>query len=178
VIPSYFESKSTREWIRMAKASMRTIIPRFNAERMVRQYVENLYCPAAGQNRRLGRDRGSERLAQWKQRIAEHWPGVRLERTDTPRPQVKHGETIVVELQAQLGALQSGDVHVECVVTRDNGESRTFSAVDVGPTTDHRTGFRLEFAPPFAGQQTYQIRMYPHHDLLSHPFEMGRMLWI
>jgi len=26
--------------------------------------------------------------------------------------------------------------------------------------------------------QTYQVRMYPYHELLSHPFEMGRMLWI
>ena len=71
------------------------------------------------------------------------------------------------------------DVRVECVVTRDDGESRTFSAVEVRaePPIIERA-FRLEFAPPFAGQQTYQIRMYPHHDLLSHPFEMGRMLWI
>ena len=178
VIPTYFESKSTREWIRLAKASMRTIIPRFNAERMVRQYVQNLYCPAARQNRALARDTGAERLAQWKQRIAQQWPGVRLERTDTPRPQIKHGERIAVDLKADLAGLQPGDVRVECVVTQDNGESKTFSAVEVPSSAEHRTAFRLEFAPPFAGQQSYQIRMYPHHDLLSHPFEMGRMLWI
>ena len=44
VIPLYFDSDASRKWIAMAKASMRSIIPRFNAERMVREYVRNLYC--------------------------------------------------------------------------------------------------------------------------------------
>ncbi len=178
VIPLYFDSESSREWIAMAKASMRTIIPRFNAQRMVREYVRNLYSPAARQNRALALDRGAERLAEWKQRVAQLWGGVRLTRVDAPQTQVAHGDTVVIDLRAQLAGLQPSDVRVECVVTQDELAPVSFSAIEVPAESGGDVAFRLQFAPPFAGQQTYQIRMYPFHELLSHRFEMGRMLWI
>jgi starch phosphorylase len=40
-------------WLQRVKASMRGLIPRFSAERMLREYVERLYAPAA-----TGRSRG------------------------------------------------------------------------------------------------------------------------
>ncbi len=178
VIPSYFEANATGAWIRMAKASMRTIIPRFNAERMVREYVEKLYCPAARQNRALATNHAAERLAEWKKRVGDQWHGVRLERIDAPRSQAAHGERIVVELRAQLAGLLPQDVRVECVVDPGEGPSMTFRANEVPSDSPSNAGFRIEFVPPFPGMQTYQIRMYPYHELLSHPFEMGRMLWI
>ena len=157
---------------------MRTIIPRFNAERMVREYVAKLYGPAARQHRALARDSAAERLAQWKQRVTEQWPGVRLERVDTPNAQVTHGETITVELRAHLAGLQPSDVRVECVVTQNDGPSITIGATEIPSGSADHVAFKLDFVPPFPGLQTYQIRMYPVHELLSHPFEMGRMLWI
>ena len=177
VIPTYFQ-ESDGDWIRMAKASMRTIIPRFNAERMVREYVEKLYCPAARQNRALATDHAAERLADWKKRVGEQWHGVRLERIDTPKSQAAHGEAVVVELRAELAGLLPQDVRVECVVDQGDGESITFRATEMPSGSSAFAAFRLEFVPPFPGLQTYQVRMYPHHELLSHPFEMGRMLWI
>jgi starch phosphorylase len=38
--------------------------------------------------------------------------------------------------------------------------------------------YTLRFAPPYSGLQHYRIRAYPSHPLLSHRFEMGRMLWL
>ncbi len=178
VIPLYFDSDSHRRWIAMAKASMRSIIPRFNAERMVRQYIENIYCPAARQHRRLAKDDAAERLAQWKRRIVEQWPAVRIERIDVPPTHVDHAETVRFELRAELAGLAHDDVRVECVVSQDGATSRTFSAVEAPPHPPGQALFRIEFEPPFSGLQTYQIRMYPYHELLSHPFEMGRMRWI
>ncbi|HEY6598212.1 MAG TPA: alpha-glucan family phosphorylase [Pseudomonadales bacterium] len=178
VIPLYFDSDAHRRWIAMAKASMRSIIPRFNAERMVRQYIEGIYCPAAHQQRRLATDGAAERLAQWKRRIIEQWPAVRIERIDVPPTHVDHAQTVRFELRAELAGLGHDDVRVECVVSQEGVTSRTFSAVEAPPHPPGQALFRIEFEPPFSGYQTYQIRMYPYHELLSHPFEMGRMRWI
>jgi starch phosphorylase len=178
VIPQFFAPQGDTSWIEMAKASMRTIIPRFNAERMVRQYTTDLYGPAARQRRLLQTDQRAEHLAQWKNHVAQHWPHVRLERIDAPTTRVMHGGRFRIELRAHLAGLQPADVHVECVLTPDSGESVTFEGIEIPSNSPDYTAFELEFEPPFAGHQTYQVRMYPHNALLAHPFEMGRMLWL
>ena len=38
--------------------------------------------------------------------------------------------------------------------------------------------FQLDFRSELPGLQSYQIRLYPYHELLSHRFEVGRMLWL
>jgi glycogen phosphorylase len=50
VIPAYFEREGDglrHAWIRRMKASIATIGPQFSAQRMVRDYVEAVYLPAA-----------------------------------------------------------------------------------------------------------------------------------
>jgi starch phosphorylase len=49
VIPLFYDRDADgvpQRWIARVKAAMRTLIPRFTAERMVREYVERLYLPA------------------------------------------------------------------------------------------------------------------------------------
>ena len=38
--------------------------------------------------------------------------------------------------------------------------------------------FSLDLDPPLPGLQLYQIRTYPCHELLSHRFETGCMIWL
>jgi glycogen phosphorylase len=179
VIPLYFDPTTPRKWIAMAKASMASIIPRFNTERMVRQYTTDLYCPAAKQYRRLATGDAAARLAAWKAHVCAHWPEVSIDRIDAPPAHVTYPARLNFEIRARLGALSPADVRVECVVDQPGEPSRSFQAVEAAPAeADGSTRFGIAFEAPFAGQQSYRIRMYPHHELLSHPFEMGRMVWI
>jgi starch phosphorylase len=50
IVPIYYQRDGEglpREWIKMMKASMATVTPRFSTARMVRDYVEQAYLPAA-----------------------------------------------------------------------------------------------------------------------------------
>jgi glycogen phosphorylase len=50
VVPAYFEEDETarrRRWLRVMKASIATVVPRFAAHRMVRDYARDVYLPAA-----------------------------------------------------------------------------------------------------------------------------------
>lgn len=38
--------------------------------------------------------------------------------------------------------------------------------------------FTLNWEPNSCGLKQYKLRVYPYHRLLSHPFEMGFMLWV
>ncbi len=53
IIPLYFRRNLDdipNGWIAVIKESMRSIIPRFSSERMLKQYIEELYMPAMGKN--------------------------------------------------------------------------------------------------------------------------------
>jgi starch phosphorylase len=52
VVPTFYDRDSDRvprRWLKMVKESIRTIMPRFSARRMVKQYVEQAYAPTAPQ---------------------------------------------------------------------------------------------------------------------------------
>ena len=40
------------------------------------------------------------------------------------------------------------------------------------------TEFAIELPPEIPGLQYYKLRMYPYTEALSHPFELGCMIWI
>ena len=50
VVPTFYErdaNKIPRRWLQMVKEAIRTTMPRFGARRMVKQYAEQMYVPAA-----------------------------------------------------------------------------------------------------------------------------------
>jgi len=38
--------------------------------------------------------------------------------------------------------------------------------------------YSLDLQPPACGQFATEIRIYPYHELLSHPYEVGLMKWL
>jgi glycogen phosphorylase len=183
VIPLYFDRRESHGWVHMAKASMKTIIPRFNAERMLRDYLVTRYGPAARHSARLARDRGAEaqRLSTWKRRVETHWEGITAQLASAPPLNAGHGEPIELRVEASLNGLAAADVTVECLVTPDHDATEPrvflFEHDSTGAESD-KVWFRLGLQPPYSGLQHYRIRLYPYHPLLAHKFEMGRMFWL
>jgi starch phosphorylase len=38
--------------------------------------------------------------------------------------------------------------------------------------------FSLQLSPELCGRLEYRIRVYPCHELLTHSFETGQMIWL
>ena len=38
--------------------------------------------------------------------------------------------------------------------------------------------FEYDLTPDLCGKLAYRIRVYPWHELLTHPFELGLMHWL
>ena len=189
VIPSFFAEDDSR-WIGISKASMKSILPRFNAMRMARDYIDRLYIPARDHGRRLARDNGADarRLAEWKHRVRQAWPGVRLRLASEPPAAVASGAPCPIEVTAELNGLSHEDVVVECVFGEQDHLERFIPRECVsftcsGDNERGETRFHLDIArqttsEPLTGLEHYKIRIYPHHELLSHPFACGCMLWL
>ncbi|MBK1734165.1 alpha-glucan phosphorylase [Halorhodospira abdelmalekii] len=188
VVPLYFERGErgyASRWVEMAKAAMRSTLPRFNAQRMVMDYVSELYGPACAHGRRLESDRlqGAAELAAWKRRIAKHWQGTWLERLDAAPTCLRYGEPFTLQVKAQLNGLSPQDVTVECRFSnkrepQDAVDTLRYPLIPTGTTETGEPIFELEVTPQFDGLQYYRVCMYPHHPLSSHPFEVGGLRWL
>ncbi len=189
VIPLYFEQDGrgySERWVKMSKASMKSILPRFNSERMVLDYVHYYYAKASQQGRTLTNQGGApaRELAQWKKRIAQSWHEVRIGRPEAAPEAIRAGEILPLKVSVHLGALGAGDVIVECLVGSEDehGQQCTppgrFALAATGTAENGDTVFHVDLKPTLPGLQYYRFRVYPYHPLLSHPFETGNMLWL
>jgi starch phosphorylase len=190
VVPLYYSRESTGYapgWIRRMKRSMGTILPRFNANRMVGDYLAQCYGPAARQGRRYTRDNfhGAVDVAAWKRRVVAAWPGVRLRRLDQPTARTLFGERIRIEVAVFLNGIDPADVRVELRVDEVDGAGASTNSTERGPFFVHanalETGeqrFVLDFTPGSCGRFDYGVRVFPYHDLLTHRLETGLMRWL
>ena len=188
VIPLYYARNGhgySEEWVRKSKQSMKSLIPRYNAERMVMDYITRFYGPANRQQRTLceGEYVPARELAKWKKQISHAWPQLSVHRIEPTPSQIMAGGTLPLGVAVKLNGLSPQDVPMECLVGSPSEandfvvpSSHLFPPVEAGPGDE--TLYRLDLQPPLSGLQYYKIRIYPSHPLLSHRFEMGRMLWI
>jgi starch phosphorylase len=187
VVPQYYrraEGGYSGEWLRMAKRAMASLLPRYDASRMLGEYVSKYYLPAARQGLRYAENgyEAARTIAAWKARVRAAWPGVALRRLDTPKSRIQFGETVPVEVGVKLNGLAPTDVCVELLLTRAVREaaplSHSHELAPAGPGEHGEQRFRLDLRPGLAGRLDYHIRVYPRHELLTHPYEMGLSTWL
>lgn len=194
VIPLYYERRSTDgergAWIHRSKASMKSILPVFNNIRMALDYVRSYYGPAQRRGKKLAENshQGARDLAIWKKQVAAAWPGATI-RLSQPIPKaVRSGESMPIEVAVRLNGLRPEDVVVECVLgrTTEFGEFIPRNSVHLGTTgqvLDGETYFQGNlcsdrYCALVEGIEHFKIRVYPYHQMMSHPFECGCMLWV
>ena len=188
VIQLYFDREDqgySAAWVELAKESMKSIIPNFNAQRMLSDYVHNYYLPARDKSKSIGENNNEAALAlsKWKSKVKKAWPGVSIHCISEKPKAVIQGQAFSLKVQAKLNGLSSNDVIVECVMsdvdTHDMFEKYNtckFSAD--GPMLAKEQAFKLTISPGVSGMQYMKIRMYPYHEHLCHPFELGCMAWV
>jgi len=172
------------DWVKMSKAAMKSTIPRFNAQRMLMDYVHKFYWPAQQQRRKLEANDGAlaRSLSEWKKRVRDIWPGVNIQLMLQPPAHLYHDQDIVLRVRANLNGLRAEDVKLECLLGRslseDEFEVMQRAEVPAVGVDNEYTEFAIDLAPEIAGLQYYKLRMYPYNAAMSHPFELGCMIWI
>jgi starch phosphorylase len=172
-------------WLRMAKQSMASILPRFNAGRMLNEYATKLYTPAAAHGRAFAANDGTvaTAVAQFKRRVRDAWPNVSLRVVTDDARRITFGESFNVDVDVDLAGLTPDDVVVEVVLERVDGtdEAGELRSYRLQPTGDvdasgHRR-YRLALAPDVCGHLGYRVRIFPYHSDLAHAHETGLMRW-
>jgi starch phosphorylase len=174
------------DWVKMSKHSMATIMPRFNSKRMVGEYLAKCYLPASNQHRlyRQNNFENADAIAAWKARIRSAWNDVSLRRLDPGQGTINFGDSLRFEVAVRLNGLDPRDVVVEMLIglytkrEKLKGKSRYGFEATGTMTESGENIFALEVQPEQCGKLECRIRVYPFHEMLTHPFEMGMMRWL
>jgi starch phosphorylase len=78
VIPEFYQRDATgipKAWVSRIRASMMRLAPYYSTNRMMKEYVEKMYLPAAAAyERRIARDsRLARELQNWQLTLRQHW---------------------------------------------------------------------------------------------------------
>ncbi len=184
VAPRFYDTDRSglpRRWIEMVRHTLVTLGPKVLASRMVRDYVEELYAPAASAHRAVTPQAARE-LSGWKARVRRQWPVVAVDHVDAGSPDGKPelGTALALRVRVALGELEPGDVDVQVVSGRVDDadritEPRTVSLKPTGPRSDqdgsrlYEGSLTLDRSGPFG----YTVRVLPAHPLLASPAELG-----
>ncbi|WP_328968453.1 alpha-glucan family phosphorylase [Streptomyces sp. NBC_00239] len=170
-------------WIEMVRRTLVSLGPKVLAGRMVREYVERLYAPAALAHRSL--DPGAARaLAAWKAKVRAAWPRVTVDHVEAAAAApvngtAELGATLTVRVQVTLDALAPDEVEVQAVAGRVDAadviaDARTFPLKPAsGPDLEGRWLYEGPLPLDRTGAFGYTVRILPAHPLLATPAELG-----
>jgi starch phosphorylase len=189
IVPLFYTRQSDglpRGWLRMMKRSIATLCPVYNTGRMVAEYTNTCYLPAARRYLRLSGDNlhAARSLALWRQRMQRGWSGVRVVAVEAQGADPLHvGGELKVKARVQLGNLAPADVQVQLfhgLVDSLGDIPRPLTATmnSNGPAPEGGAWTFTGTIPCQAsGQYGYSVRVLPAHGDLANPFEPGLVCW-
>jgi starch phosphorylase len=181
IIPLYYERREQGvpvEWMERVVRSLEYLSSQFNSQRMVLEYLEQLYEPAHTGFAQTRQD--SFALARnkviWTANLGARWQDIRIVNYSSGAgTTVSTGSQIPLRALVDLAGLVPDDVRVEAVVGRVDGEG---NLADVEVLTlrpleqqDALFLFGTDFVPATTGRLGFSVRITANHfdDPLTRP---------
>ncbi len=177
VVPRFYGGSPPAGWVAMVRHTLSSLGPQVLASRMVRDYVNELYAPAARAVRGVSAD--AEGFSAWVSRVRAGWDGVRVLHVESTgsADQPVLGSTLDLRALVSLGSLSADDVEVQVAYgpADEQDEVHVFStlAMTPGEAVDGAVRYAAELPLVSAGGFGYTVRVLPRHPLLSDPAELG-----
>ena len=182
IAPMYYQGRDEEDvpndWVRRMKQSLMHLSPQFNAQRMVAEYVSQLYDPAhrAHEQVRAHEYQASRDRVQWNEQVNRAWDNIRfVDVGPGPDGSVLSGRPIPMRAVVELSGLSPKEVRVEAVIGRvgANGNLEDTQVMTLPPVEQQGSAFMFskEFVPHQTGRLGYSLRVSPNHydDPLTRP---------
>lgn len=181
VIPAFYDRDAKgvpRAWVARMRESMARLTPRFSANRMVREYTERYYLPAAAAQRWRGAEQGrlGAEIAAWERQLAAGWPNLCFSALTVTRS----GAELHFEAQVYLDDIPPSAVRVELYAEPPAGGDvpERIPMVRANPLPGAVQGF-LYTATVTSDRpkEHFTPRIVPSHGEVAVPLEAPWVLW-
>ena len=196
IIPTYYNKDNngiSKEWLRIMKNSIITTGGRFSTQRMLVDYIQQLYMPLAQNHKQYytSLEKVTE-LESWKQQIYRNWPNVKVYNIEQPSKDenvtVDAGNTMKVKCKVKIPGLMPEDIKVQVYFGRVNekGIMEKISVTPmerVKPDTQYETDIDefiyeadLEFKT--GGEYGYTFRVMPKNNMILDSENLDLIRWV
>ena len=180
IVPAFYDRDADgvpRGWIGRVRASMARLAPAFSSNRMLRDYVERAYLPAAEAFARRAGQGGAEAkaVAEWSRRVAQRWPQVGFDGMEARR----EGDRWLFSVSARLGGLSPEDVRAELYAEAAGPDAPVRIPMRCARPAGGDGGsdvFRAE-APASRPAEHYTPRLLPSRPGVRVPAELPLIVW-
>ena len=190
VIPLYFEHGPDglpHRWIATSKRSMQSLTSMYSSNRMLHDYVQGYYRPAARRNRETHSDNLAltRSLAAWQQTIAARFSSVSIQEitvTGLDGDILSCGQPLNVQIRVSPGELTPQEILAQLVIGQTDKKGNYAVKPDiVRLTLKSENGGGLVYTGTYIashnGRYAYGIRLMPVTQGLSSPLDSNQVLW-
>ena len=187
VTPLFYERDQEnlpRRWIAKMKASMKRLCPVFNTNRMVMEYTERFYIPAAKRYSELAAQGGARLhpILEWRRRFRTAGSQVKITRVQVENNrEIRVGAKMQVMASVVLGEIPPEYVRVQIVSGSVNEDGRivnsSSSDMKHAGMTEHDHQYEGQLECLESGSYGFSVRVIPYHPDVRVPFEHPWLVW-
>jgi starch phosphorylase len=178
VIPEFYERNEAgipTKWVARIRESLARLAPEYSANRVVRQYTENHYIPAAQAYAARTAQRGKlgGEILEWQKQLARGWQGVHFGalRVDSTQGSMH------IEVPVYLGGLDARSIMVELFAEGHDGSAPARKAMDCGGRLPDNAFLFTATVDSNRPASDYTARLIPYHPNASVPLEASEISW-
>jgi starch phosphorylase len=180
IVPLFYNRDAAgvpREWIAKMRASMAKLAPHYSSNRMLRDYVEQIYLPAAETyHNRVNNNGGlAVRLRQWEQLLKDHWEDLHFGNLQI----AGQNDCYDFELQVYLGDISPDSVQVQLYAKAINETQPYCHNMQCdSPIPGTTNGYVYKAGVPAdRPAQDYTARIIPYFPGVQVPAELSLIYW-
>lgn len=180
ILPAFYTRDAQgipRAWVSRIRASMASLASHFSSNRMLRDYVEQLYLPAAAAFQRRSAQGGqlAAALHAWQRQIEAHWHAVHFGNLDISQEQGHWA----FHAQVYFGEVSPSWVRVELYADARDGEEPLRQEMHQGEQITGAVNGYIYHATVQASRPAWHFtpRVIPYHPEARVPMEAALILW-
>ncbi|MDR1776798.1 MAG: alpha-glucan family phosphorylase [Desulfovibrio sp.] len=189
VVPLYFSRDDQglpKGWIDTSKRSLKSLTAMYSSNRMLRDYVDWAYVPAAKRRETLAQDNWTlgKELAVWQKDLATRFRSIKIEEiivSGLQNNSMTCGEPVSIRVRIDPGVMEPGEILAQLVMgpvyANGNFKGNPETLRLVGKKTSGGVEFSGAYIPAHTGLYRYGIRFMPMHKGLESPLETGLIIW-
>jgi starch phosphorylase len=179
ILPLYYDRGKDgvpHGWIAKVKQSMRQLCPVFSTDRMVRQYVEEHYLPAAKRFREMTANdlAVAKSIADWRAEVRWHWEEIQIKETKVESLK----GAVAFKAKVQFGRANPEDLAVQAYAepVDSNGGQAEIAVLKRAANSNGTLVYEGQIKTKRPASD-YTIRIVPHHPHAQQPLDLALVRW-